>query len=146
MSRSQRVAVVGLLVVTIAACGGDDETASTGGDASRTIEVDMVDIAFDPSEVEVRAGETVRFVFTNTGGVPHDAFIGDHDAQADHAAAMAARHGGDHGQDETDAVTVEPGERAEITHTFGAEDDGLLIGCHQPGHYEAGMVTLIHVS
>ena len=34
--------------------------------------------------------------------------------------------------------TVEPDETGEITHTF-AEGDRLLIGCHEPGHYEAGM-------
>lgn len=145
MSRSLRTVLAGLLVVTVAACGGDDETAGNGGKASRTIEVDMVDIAFEPSDIEVHAGETVRFVFTNAGDVPHDAFIGDHDAQADHAADMADDHGGGHG-DGDDAITVEPGDRAELTHTFSADDDELLIGCHQPGHYDAGMVTTIHVS
>lgn len=144
MSRSHRAVLAGLLVVATAACGGDDEAASTG-DASRTIEVEMADIAFEPSDIDVEAGETVRFVFINTGEVPHDAFIGDPDEQADHAAEMADDHGG-HGGDDSDAVTVQPGERAEITHTFGPDDDELLIGCHQPGHYDAGMVTTIHVS
>jgi uncharacterized cupredoxin-like copper-binding protein len=144
MSRSQRAVLASLLVVTIAACGGDDEAAGARGDADRTIEVDMVDLAFEPSDIEVEAGETVRFVFTNAGDVPHDAFIGDDDAQADHAADMAGDHGGGHG--DGDGITVEPGKRAQITHTFGASDDELLIGCHQPGHYEAGMVSTIHVT
>ena len=146
MSRSRRAVLAGLLVVTVAACGGDDGTGSDGADASRTIEVDMVDIAFEPSDIEVGAGETVRFVFTNTGDIPHDAFVGDADAQAEHAADMADEHGGGHGDDDSDAITVEPGERGEITRAFAAEDDGLLIGCHQPGHYDAGMVTTIELT
>ena len=146
MSRSHRAVLAGLLVVTVAACGGDDDDsatdAATDGDADRTIEIEMVDIAFEPSEVEVEAGETVRFVFTNSGEIPHEAFIGDDDEQAHHAEDMAAAHG-DHG--DTTGITVEPGERGEITHTFGDEVGKVLIGCHQPGHYEGGMVATIDV-
>ena len=131
-----------LLVVAVglAACAEDDEPAA---DADRTIEIDMVDIAFEPAELEVSAGETVRFVFTNEGEVAHDAFIGDPDAQDDHAEDMADDHGGGHGDD---GITVEPGETAELTHTFTADDDEVLIGCHQPGHYDAGMVTTIQLT
>ena len=108
----------------------------------------MVDNAFEPDHLEVTEGETVRFVFTNHGAVAHDAFIGDTDAQADHEAEMRRRratgHGhGDHGADE--AVTVEPGERGELTHTF--DDAGTIeIGCHQPGHYDAGMKVAMKVA
>lgn len=154
MSRTRSALLAGLLAVTVAACGDDDADGAGAGGATRTIEVDMVDLAFEPSTIDVDAGETVRFVFTNNGEVPHDAFIGDFDAQAGHAADMADmadmgdtadEHGGGHGEG-SDAITVEPGERAELVHTFGADDDELLIGCHQPGHYEAGMVASIRVS
>ena len=134
-------------VDALAACGDDGTGASDdGGNADRIVEIEMVDIAFELSDLEVAAGETVRFVFTNEGEVAHDAFIGDAAAQDDHAADMADDHGGGHGDGDSDAVTVEPGESAEITHTFSADDDELLIGCHQPGHYDAGMVATIHVS
>jgi len=131
--------------IGLAACADDDEPAAAG-DVDRTIEIDMVDIAFEPAEVEVSAGETIRFVFTNKGEVAHDAFIGDADAQDDHATDMADDHGGGHGDDGDDGVTVDPGETGELTHTFTADDDRLLIGCHQPGHYDAGMVTTIQLT
>ncbi len=35
-------------------------------------------------------------------------------------------------------VSVEPGQTAELTFSFAAPGD-LLIGCHEAGHYEAGM-------
>lgn len=131
-------AAAGILLLT--ACGSDDaSTAASAGDA-RTIEVEMVDIAFEPESIEVAAGETVRFVFTNSGEVAHDAYIGDADAQNDHESEMRDAEGGGHmghGGDE-DALTVEPGDTGELTHTF-TESESLEIGCHQPGHYDAGM-------
>jgi uncharacterized cupredoxin-like copper-binding protein len=138
---------LGPLAVVAAACGGggDSETAAVGdGDADRTVEIEMVDIAFEPAELEVEAGETVRFVFENTGKAAHDAFVGDIAAQGDHEREMREAeeddgHGGGHDEnDAEDAITVEPGETGELTYTFD-ESGSLEIGCHQPGHYEAGM-------
>ena len=68
---------------------------------------------------------------------------GDDDDTATNAASGGEAHGGGHG--DTDGITVEPGERGETTHTFGDEAGEVLIGCHQPGHYEGGMVATIDV-
>jgi uncharacterized cupredoxin-like copper-binding protein len=95
----------------------------------------MRDNMFDPAEVEVARGETVRFVFTNEGSVPHDAVIGDQEAQREHAEEMAE---GEMHHTGGDALTLEPGESGELTYTF-EEAGSVEIGCHQPGHYEAGM-------
>ena len=105
----------------------------------------MVDIAFQPDAIDVTRGETVMFVFTNTGDVDHDAFIGNRDAQAEHEDEMrnaGEGHGGGHGG--ANAVTVEPGESAELTYKFD-EPGAVEIGCHQPGHYDAGMVIAVDV-
>ena len=141
---------VGVALLT-AACGDDDDTNTNAGSGdTRTVEVDMVDIAFQPDRLAVAAGETVRFVFTNRGEVTHDAFIGDADAQAGHEADMreagdGEAHGDGHGDDESDVVTVEPGGSEEMTYTF--DDTGSLeIGCHQPGHYDAGMKIVLEVA
>ena len=135
---------IGILAITATACGAGDNptTAGAGGDA-RIVEVDMADNAFEPDTIDVAQGETVRFVFTNTGAVAHDAFIGDTAAQADHETEMRAAdddaHGGGHGgSDDEAAITVEPGDTGELTHTFD-ETGEIQIGCHEPGHYEAGM-------
>jgi uncharacterized cupredoxin-like copper-binding protein len=141
------VAASALVGIGLAACG---ETTSDSEGATRTIEVDMVDTAFEPEQLEVDEGETVRFVFTNTGDVAHDAFIGDADAQTGHEDDMRADdddgdHGG-HGDDDSgDAVTVEPGDSAELTHTFD-EAGTTEVGCHEAGHYEAGMKISVEVT
>lgn len=97
----------------------------------------MLDIAFSPTTLEGSAGETVRFVFTNTGDVVHEAYVGTADEQREHGDDMESMGGMDHGDDDT--LVVEPGETGELTYTFD-EPGEIQIGCHQPGHFEAGMV------
>ena len=132
--------------LALSACGDDGDASTSADDATRTVEVDMVDIAFEPDTLEVAVGETVRFVFTNDGDLPHDAFVGDPAAQADHEAEMrdADEHGGGHGGTE-DAITVEPGDTGELIYTFD-EPGTLEIGCHQAGHYDAGMRITVAVA
>jgi len=142
------VAVMALLAE---ACGDDGgATSADGGDDARTIEITMRDIAYEPTSLEVEAGETIRFVFTNEGDVDHDAFIGDAADQADHEAEMREAvedsHGGGHDDgDDEDAITVEPGDTGEITHTFDGSGQ-IEVGCHEPGHYEAGMKIAVTVA
>ena len=120
--------------------GGGSHHGSSGskGDAppGRTIDVTMRDIHYDPKAVEVKAGETVKFVFRNEGSIVHDAFIGDEAAQEEHEKEMRKGEE-DHGDDDH-AVTVEPGSTGSLTYTF-EKPATLVIGCHQAGHYSAGM-------
>jgi uncharacterized cupredoxin-like copper-binding protein len=151
MQRTRLAAASALLAVGLAACGDASDSEGATTDGARTVEVDMVDTAFEPDRLEVNEGDTVRFVFANRGDVAHDAFIGDADAQADHESEMRADqddvgHGGGHGDaDEEEAVTVEPGDSEELTHTFD-EAGTTEIGCHQEGHYEAGMTITVEVT
>jgi uncharacterized cupredoxin-like copper-binding protein len=130
-------ATIAALVVITVGCGSDDDSDSIASDA-RTIEIEMRDTAFDPDTISVPAGEEVRLVLHNGDSVDHDAFIGDEMAQADHEAEMNAGGGMEHGGGDSDAVTIGPDETATLTHTFDADED-VLIGCHEPGHYAAGM-------
>lgn len=145
MTASIAVAALGL-----AACGDDNTTAGTAS-APRTVEIEMRDIAFSPDEVDVQAGETIRFVFQNKGAVTHNAFIGDEAAQDDHEMEMREMGGmgdsdGDHdAMDDEGGITVMPGETGEITHTF-SEGDDLLVGCHEEGHYAGGMRIMINMT
>ena len=98
----------------------------------------MEDIKFDQTTLTVKTGETIDFRFTNTGQIPHDAFIGDAAAQMEHDDEMA--HMGDastHSMGEA-AVTVQPGAAGQLSYTF-TEPGTYEVGCHQPGHYGAGM-------
>jgi uncharacterized cupredoxin-like copper-binding protein len=147
------IAAAATALVTATACGaggGGDEQSQSGAAATRTVEVDMVDTAFQPTTVTAKAGERIRFVFHNRGQAAHDAFIGDVAAQADHEQDMRRAeeggHGGGHGDDtDEDALTLDPGKKGELTSTF--ERAGTVeIGCHQPGHYAAGMKIAVTVT
>ncbi len=126
-------------------------TFGAPGDASaatRVIEVDANDdFTFGPSAINVSMGETVTFIVTNTGSLPHDFTLGDQatqDGHEDEMAAMAASgEMGEHA--DPNAVVVEAGETKELTWTF-SHTGTVLIGCHQPGHYAAEMTGLIEVA
>lgn len=142
MTRRRAATFAGAALLLLApACGGEGAPATS----PQVVEVEMRDIAYDPTELTADEGETVRFVFRNVGKVDHDAFIGDEAAQADHEADMGADEGAmqhDGGDDE--AITVAPGEKGELTYTFD-EAGTMLIGCHEPGHYAAGMKIIVTV-
>lgn len=133
------------LLMLLAGCGsGHDEShGGSAAEASRTVEVEMRDIAYEPAAVTVQAGETVKFVFRNVGEAVHDAFVGDGAAQAEHENDMRKSEGPHHGDDDH-AVTVKPGDTASLTYTFD-QPGSVLIGCHQPGHYQAGMKLTVAV-
>lgn len=145
MKRTTPLAIALLAAAGLAACGGGDNAQTSSAD--KTVDIVMKDIAFAPAAVEVTEGETVRFLFKNEGKLAHDAFIGDEDEQTEHEASMqdddaGSEHGGGHGGG---GISVEPGESGELTHTF--DDAGsVLIGCHEPGHYDAGMVIKVTVA
>ena len=163
MTSARTLAVVAsAAALLLAACGGDDSDGTNlsadSGDTERTVEIEMVDNSFEPSTLDVSRGETVRFTFTNNGTVAHDAFIGNAAAQMDHEQEM--REAEDDGmddmgtedgmdgmgtEDDEDAITLEPGDTGELTYTFD-EVGTLEIGCHELGHYEAGMKVTVSIA
>lgn len=154
-----KIALTSVALVLVTACGSDATESAGSADAPRVVEVAMTDMAFDPSTLAVAAGETITFVFRNDGAVRHEGVVGDRSQQEEHHAEMAegsAEHdmesmdtesmdmeSMDHGDGEAMAaelhgVVVEPGESVELTHTFAAAGS-MIVGCHEPGHWEAGM-------
>ncbi|HEX9609675.1 MAG TPA: plastocyanin/azurin family copper-binding protein [Candidatus Limnocylindria bacterium] len=131
-----------MLAALLVACApGGEGAAESDGDA-RTVSVTMTDeFRFEPEEFTFAAGETVRFEVINSGAIVHEFLIGDEAAQAEFAEQMA---GMEEDHDSAAGVSVEPGETMEFTYTFDTAGD-LLAGCHEPGHYEAGMVATITV-
>lgn len=146
-SRRAPFAVAALLLLAVG-CGTDHHEASSPSAAPRTVAVTMVDSRFEPAAITVRRGEKVTFQFTNRGSVLHEAFFGDEAEQDAHASTMTSMAMGDDtgGMDHhhSMALRVEPGATEIVTETF--DDAGaVIIGCHQPGHYEAGMKATVTV-
>ena len=112
--------------------------------AKRTIEVSMTDnMRFSPERIEVKQGETVRFVVKNSGKVMHEMVLGTKKELDEHAAMMAKFPGMEH--DEPYMTHVGPGKTGEIVWTFNRPGD-FDFACLIAGHYQAGMVGKIKVS
>ena len=118
--------------------------AGDAGRVTRTIEVQMLDsMRFSPDRIEVRLGETVRFVHRNRGQVMHEFVIGTKKELDEHAALMMKFPNMEH--DEPYMAHVGPGKKEEIVWTFNRPGE-FEFACLIAGHYQAGMVGRIVVA
>lgn len=111
--------------------------------AGRTIEIRMTDdMRFTPDRIEVRQGETIRFIHKNNGAAMHEFVLGTNAELDEHAALMKKFPGMEH--DEPYMAHVAPGKQGEIVWTFNRSGE-FDFACLLPGHYEAGMAGKIRV-
>jgi len=112
--------------------------------ASRTVRVDMSDqMRFTPSAIEVKQGETVRFVVKNSGATMHEMVLGTLKELKEHAELMKKHAGMEH--DEPYMVHVRPGKTQQIVWQFTKPGE-FHYGCLIPGHFDAGMVGRVKVA
>jgi uncharacterized cupredoxin-like copper-binding protein len=149
--RIRSLLVTGLVMILVASllladCGASSSHTATGSAVSAvTIPEVMTDNDFDRAGVEVKAGQTVRFEFRNAGHVVHEAFVGDEAAQQSHEHEMMSGSMAGHDMGDANTVVVSPGATATLTHTFSKKGT-FFVGCHEPGHYAAGMRILVTVT
>ena len=149
---------------THAGCHGEEAAigaAANASAASRTVEVAMYDNYYEPGEITVEPGETVRFVVTNKGQLVHEFNVGTAAMHAAHQdeMMMMVQHGvleadkinhdmmnmdmgGGHvmKHDDPNSVLLEPGQTSEVVWTFPSDASvHLQFACNVPGHYQAGM-------
>ena len=90
------------------------------GDAkavSRTITIGMSDsMRFSPDKIDVKQGETIKFVIKNSGKMMHELVIGNKKDLDEHAALMVKFPGMEH--DEPYMAHVAPGKTGQIIWTF----------------------------
>ena len=117
-------------------------------DATRVIEITAHDdFTFVPASVVVEIGETVTFRVENVGLLDHDFTLDDSDTQDEHEAEMAemAAAGNMVMHEEPNAFGIASGETKEMTWHF-TQPGEILVGCHTPGHYAAGMFGFITIN
>jgi uncharacterized cupredoxin-like copper-binding protein len=109
-------------------------------EVTRTVEVSASDnMRFTPGKLDVKQGETIRFVVKNVGRVTHEFSIGDRASQRAHALMMKQMPDMKH-EDDSTTISVDPGQTRFILWKFDKKPASRLeIACHEPGHYEAGM-------
>jgi uncharacterized cupredoxin-like copper-binding protein len=110
---------------------------------TRTIELTMDDnMRFTPSEIQVKAGETVRFFIKNKGNITHEMVIGSMADLKAHAAEMRKMPGMKH--TEPNMITLAAGKMGGLVWKFDRAGT-VDFACMVPGHMEAGMVGKIEV-
>jgi uncharacterized cupredoxin-like copper-binding protein len=115
--------------------------------ATRDIRVTISGLHFVPDHFDVHLGETIRFVVTNPTDLPHELFIGTMAEQlAHHREVMnqpplqqrqLMQHTGY-------GIYLEPYDSGQFIYRF-SQAGQVMIGCHVPGHWEAGMLATITV-
>ena len=126
-----RTAVAAVLLVVLAGCGEKKvETEPT----ERTVHLTAKYSKFEPSTFTFPVGTTVRFVIRNLDPIEHEFILGDRDHQDYIERTKHPEHDGS----VPGEITIKAGETAETTYTFD-EPGVVLIGCHEPGHYDYGM-------
>ncbi len=158
VSKLRLAAVVMAGGILVAGCGGGGGSTSTGsgtigspGDptkATRTVEIHAGDdLRFQPDAVQAKVGETITFKIVNVATVAHDFTIGDDAAQSKHEKEMRSMSSGASMDmsDSPTAITIAPGTTKEITWSF-TKAGTTLYGCHEPGHYIAGMKGTVTVT
>jgi uncharacterized cupredoxin-like copper-binding protein len=148
---SSTVAVVVVPVPGLAHEGHDHGAFSAGepGDPkkpSRVIKVRMREEGnkkfFEPSRIEVRRGEQVRFALQNDGSGPHEFVLATAAENRKLADEMKKLPEMEH--DDPNARRVQPSTSAELVWKFTKRGE-FQFGCVIPGHYDAAMFGAIVV-
>ena len=112
--------------------------------AKRTVEIRMADhMRFTPDKLDVKQGETIRFVLKNDGKLMHELVIGTKKVLDEHAKLMEKFPNMEH--DEPWMAHVAPGKAGEIIWTFNRAGE-FDFACLIAGHYSAGMKGVIRVA
>ena len=135
-------------------------------DVSKTIKVDMYDNYYKPKTINVKKGETVRFVVENKGVLVHEFNIATMMMHKNHGPEMLdmmkngvllpnkinkekmkqmAKVNPKMAHSHANSVLLEPKQKAELIWKFTSNAE-LFGGCNVPGHLEAGMISKININ
>ena len=135
-------------------------------EVNRTIEIKMYDNYFEPNEIIIKKGETIKFIVSNYGELVHEFNIATKEMHIEHQPEMMkmveheilladridkekmkemAKKDHSMAHFHSNSVLLEPNEISEIIWKFST-DTNLEAACNVPGHYEIGMVVNIKIN
>jgi uncharacterized cupredoxin-like copper-binding protein len=109
---------------------------------ARTIEIAMSEMAYEPSNIQVKRGEQVRFVLRNVGREDHEYLLATTKENLKHAALMKTHPHMEH--DDPNGVRLSPNKSAEILWKF-TKAGTFEYSCLIPDHRDYGMVGHVTV-
>ncbi|OAF05912.1 cupredoxin domain-containing protein [Bradyrhizobium neotropicale] len=120
-------------------------SAGEPGDPSkpaRTIEIAMSEMDYEPSRIEVKRGEQIRFVLRNVGTEDHEFLLATKKENLAHAEVMKKHPHMEH--DDPNGVRLAPKKTAEILWKF-TKAGTFEFSCLIPDHRDYGMVGHVTV-
>ena len=132
-------------------------------EVNRVIEVKMYDNFYEPNEIQIKKGETIKFKVYNFGEFVHEFNIATKKMHVKHQPEMMklveneilladkidkkkmkemAKKDHSMSHSHANSVLLEPNEEGEIIWKFNTETK-LEAACNIPGHYETGMIAKI---
>ena len=132
-------------------------------EVDRVIEVKMYDNFYEPNEIKIKKGETIKFKVHNFGELVHEFNIATKKMHLKHQPEMVmlveneilladkidkkkmkemAKKDQSMSHSHSNSVLLEPNEDGEIIWKFNTEAK-LEAACNIPGHYETGMIAKI---
>ena len=109
---------------------------------SRTIEIEMSEMTYEPFRIEVKRGEQIRFVLRNAGTEDHEFLLATTSENLRHAEVMKKHPHMEH--DDPNGVRLGPKKSAEILWKF-TKPGTFEYSCLIPNHREYGMVGHVTV-
>ncbi len=132
-------------------------------DVTKVITIKMFDNYYEPNQINVKKGETIKFIVKNMGELVHEYNIATKEMHLKHQPEMAkmveheilladridrvkmremAKKDHAMAHKHSNSVLLEPNETGEIIWKFNTSAE-LEAACNVPGHYEVGMVAKI---
>ena len=139
-------------------------TKGKASDVNKVILVNMHDNYYEPSKIEIKKGETVKFVVKNKGELVHEFNIATKKMHIKHQPEMMmlveneiilsdkidkkkmmemAKKNPSMAHSHSNSVLLSPGESADLIWKF-TNSVKIEAACNVPGHYEAGMIAEIN--
>ena len=135
-------------------------------EVNRTIEIKMYDNYFEPNVLNIKKGETIKFIVKNYGELVHEFNIATKEMHIKHQPEMMkmveheillvdridkekmkqmAKKDHSMAHSHSNSVLLEPNEIDEIIWKFSTTAN-LEAACNVPGHYDVGMVADIKIN
>ncbi len=135
-------------------------------EVDRTIEIKMFDNYYEPNQIDIKKGETVKFVVKNMGELVHEFNIATKEMHIKHQPEMLKMVGmeillGDKidmkkmkevaktdksmAHSHSNSVLLEPNKSEDLIWKF-SKNAKLEVACNVPGHYQAGMIAKVNIN
>ena len=133
-------------------------------EVDRVIEIKMYDNYFEPNEINIKKGETIKFLIKNFGSLVHEFNIATKKMHLSHQTEMLkmmekeillgdkidyekmkklAKIDHSMAHSHSNSLLLEPNKSGEIIWKFNNETK-LEGACNVPGHYESDMIVKIN--